>query len=252
MALRVLIADDEPAARDRLRHFLELENDVEIVAECSDGFAALTAIREQSPDLVFLDIRMPSLSGFEVVHQISASAAPPIIFVSAYDSHALEAFNISAVDYLLKPFDRARFQKALRAGREAAKSRLREILSNNSHSAGADAPNGNTADRLAVRCSGKITLLIFKEIQWINGAGNYIEIRAAQKTHLLRQTLGSMADQLPSNFIRISKSQIVNIHWIREMKAKSHGDSVVTLHDRTQLTVTRNYRPALCERLNFR
>ena len=232
------------------RNFLEQENDVEIVAECADGFTALSAIRELSPDLIFLDIRMPSLNGFEVVRRIAAPVA--IIFVSAHDNHAVEAFDISAVDYLLKPFDRERFQKAFRAGREAAESRAPRVPSNTTPQTVSETSEVNAKDRFAVRCSGRITLLIFSEIQWINGAGNYIEIRAGQKTHLLRQTLGSVAEQLPSNFVRISRSQIVNIQWIREMKAKSHGDSVVTLHDGTQLTATRNYRQALRERLNFK
>src|SRR5688572_14408574 len=129
MALRVIIADDEPAARERLRHFLEEESDVEIVAECADGLTALSAIREQVPDLIFLDIRMPALNGFEVIRQISGGTVPPIIFVSAHDNHALEAFDICAVDYLLKPFDRERFRKALRVGREAAQRRSSQVTS---------------------------------------------------------------------------------------------------------------------------
>ena len=258
MALRVIIADDEPAAPERLRQFLEQESDIEIVAECGDGLSALSAIREQAPDLIFLDIRMPAMNGFEVVRQISGGTVPPIIFVSAHDNHALEAFDISAVDYLLKPFDRERFRKALRVGREAVQrrsqqSKLHLAPENSSRTLpqAAEEPVADESDRLAIRCSGKITLLIFSEILWIKGAGNYIEIKAGPKTHLLRQTLGSMTEQLPSIFVRISKSQIVNIQWIRELKAKSHGDSVITLHDGTQLTVTRSYRQALRERLKL-
>ncbi|HVK58903.1 MAG TPA: LytTR family DNA-binding domain-containing protein [Candidatus Kapabacteria bacterium] len=251
MAIRVIIADDEPAARERLRDFLEQESDVQIVAECTDGFTALSAIVEHSPDLIFLDIRMPSMNGFEVIRQIAPRPVPPIIYVSAHGGHALEAFDVSAVDYLLKPFDRARFLKALRLGRDAVQRSVSQKITTlelQTQTADSDECAG---DRLAIRSTGKITLLVFSEILWINGAGNYIEIRVGQKTHLLRQTLSSIALQLPSNFIRISKSQIVNIQLIRELRPKSHGDSILTLHDGTELTVTRSYRQLLREKLKL-
>ncbi len=246
--LSVLIADDEPAARDRLRHFLEKEPDIAIVAECADGISALSAIDEHSPDLVFLDIRMPELNGFEIIRKLRPASVPPIIFVSAHHEHALEAFNFCAVDYLLKPFDRERFRKALTLGREMvlrreADARKQQIATI------ADEVQGNHMDRFAIRSSGKITMMIFSEIIWIEGAGNYVEVHVGEKVHLLRRTLAALEKSLPPEFVRISKSHIVNMNWIRELKPKSHGDCFVTLQNGTKLISTRNYRAALRNRL---
>ena len=251
MALRVLIADDEPAARERLRHLLEKESDIQIVAECADGTSVLSAIREQSPDLVFLDIRMPALNGFDVIRELSPNQVPPVIFVSAQEDHAVEAFNFCAVDYLLKPFDRDRFRKALLLGREAALQR--EAKSKNGVPEREQRPENqeNTTDRLAIRTPGKINLLIFSEILWIQGAGNYVEVHLEKRTHLLRRTLTALENKLPPRFVRISKSHIVNLDWVREIKPKSHGDCFVILQDGTNLTATRNYRTALRNRLGI-
>lgn len=247
MGLRVIIADDEPAARERLRQLLSQEQDVEIVAECDDGQSALAAIRRLAPNLVFLDIRMPELSGLEVVQTLQPEP-PPVIFVSAHDSHAMEAFNIRAVDYLLKPFDRQRFQRALALGREAA-LRRNEAAGLGGVAASENRGRAEGRDRLAIRSSGKVMLLNLADLQWIAGAGNYIELHAGKATHLLRQTLGGMQEKLPPQFVRISKSHIVNIDCIRELKAKSHGDAYVRLADGTQLVVTRSHQGELKRKL---
>ncbi|HEX7861000.1 MAG TPA: LytTR family DNA-binding domain-containing protein [Verrucomicrobiae bacterium] len=250
MALRVLIADDEPAARERLRYFLSMETDVIIVAECCDGQSAVSAIREHEPDLIFLDVRMPTLTGFDVV-RVFAANVPPVIFVSAHHDHAVDAFDFQPVDYLLKPFDRERFRKALKAGREAVArktpSRIKNSLAELDRPADVEANNG----RLAARSAGKITLLIFAEIAWIEGARNYVEVHVGTKTHLLRRTLSSIEKQLPTQFVRISKSHIINLNLVRELKAKSHGDLIATLLDGTELVVTRSYRDALRKKLNL-
>jgi len=252
MALRVLIADDEPAARERLRHFLGEETDIQIVAECADGISVLSAIREHSPDLIFLDIRMPALNGFEVIQKLSPGPVPPVIFVSAHDVHAVEAFNFCAVDYLLKPFDRGRFRKALLLGREAVLHHETIRRTNVLHESEQPSENQeNRTDRLAVRSSGRINLLIFSEIIWIQGAGNYVEVHLEKRTHLLRQTLNRLEKKLPPRFVRISKSHIVNLDWIRELKPKSHGDCFLILRNEMRLIATRNYRVALLDRLKI-
>jgi len=252
MALRVLIADDEPAARERLRHLLEEESDIQIVAECADGISVLSAIREHSPDLILLDIRMPGLSGFEVIRKLSPGLVPPVIFVSAHDDHALEAFDFCAADYLLKPFDRDRFRKALLLGREAVLHRETIQCTNALHeSRQPSEKQENKTDRLAVRSPGKINLLIFSEIIWIQGAGNYVEVHLEKRTLLLRQTLNALEKALPPRFVRISKSHIVNLDWVHELKPKSHGDSFIILQNGTQLIVTRNYRIKLRQKLGI-
>lgn len=251
MALRVLIADDEPAARERLRHFLEKESDIQLVAECADGISALTAIREHSPDLVFLDIRMPALNGFEIIRRLVPEPVPPIIFVSAHEDHAVEAFDFCAVDYLLKPFDRDRFRRALLLGREAVLHRETRSGNGSPEFEQQSENQENTTDRLAVRSPGKIKLLIFSEILWIQGAGNYVEVHLEKQTHLLRQTMNDLEKALPSRFVRISKSHIVNLDWVRELKPKSHGDCFIFLRNETEIIGTRSYRVKLRKKLGM-
>jgi len=251
MTLRVIIADDEPTSRERLRNLLEGESSVKIVAECSDGHSALSAIRQHAPDLVFLDVRMPELSGFEVIRGLAPLPIPPIIFVSAHVDHAAEAFDFCAVDYLLKPFDRGRFRKALLIGREAAARRANEVSDGLPEASSQQVFQDGTKERLAVRSVGKITLLTVSEISLIKGAGNYVEVYAGKAVHLLRGTLSGIEKKLPANFVRVSKSHIVNIEGVRELKPKSHGDSFLTLLNGSQLIVTRTYRQALRDKLSL-
>ena len=247
MPLRVVIADDEPGARELLRDYLSRESEIEIVAECADGKSALAAIRKMAPDLVFLDIQMPELNGLEVIRQLSPANIPVVIFVTAYNQYAIEAFNVSAADYLLKPFDQSRFQKALWTGREKVIQRKR----NSEVVKWASETEGVAKDRIAVRSSGKIILIEFRLIDWIKGAGNYAELHVGEEVHLLRQTLNSLQQKLPEEFARISRTHIVNMTSIRELKAKSHGDCTITLLDGTELIVTRKRRLALRSKLDL-
>lgn len=249
MALRVLIADDEPNARERLREFLSKETNIEVVAECGDGRSALHAIRKTAPDLVFLDVQMPELTAFEIIAQLSPNPIPTIILVTAHPRYAMEAFDVSAVDYLLKPFDHSRFQRALSLGRERVAARTRSQQTLRVREKTGPSVYKRKEDRLIVRSSGRIIPLACSEISWISSAGNYAEIHVGKAVHLLRQTLTSLEDSLPADFVRVSKSCLVNMKFIRELNPKLYGDALVILVDGTQLTATRNYRQHLRSKL---
>ena len=247
MKLRVVIADDERLARERLRELLEAEPGIHIVAECATGTETVLAIREERPDLVLLDVRMPEMDAFEVIRTLGNDHLPAIIFVTAHDQFALRAFEANAADYLLKPFDRDRFRKALHRGRERAKRNTQ------SHSAAevikllAELKKpSKIARRFAIRLGERIFVVKPDEIDWIQGAGNYSELHVGSAVHLLRGTLADLEEQLsPTRFIRISRSLIVNVDRIQEIRAKSHGDYVVVLRDGKTLSATRNHREKL-------
>lgn len=243
--LRVIIVDDEPLARERLRTLLADEHGVDVVAECGDGPAATSAIAALRPDLVFLDIQMPEMDGFEVLAAMPREALPRVIFVTAYDEHALRAFEVHATDYLLKPFDRARFATAFaRARIEISRDRA----------AGAGAGPGvrslldelgtlGTRDRLVVRAAGGVLFLPFAEIRRAEAAGNYVNLYAIGGTHLVRETMASLEQRLdPARFVRISRSTIVGVDHVRSIRPEAHGDAVVTLDDGTAARVSRRYR----------
>jgi two-component system LytT family response regulator len=247
MKVRTLIVDDESLARDRLRQLLQNEPDIEIVGECADGLEAVAAIRQQSPDLLFLDVQMPELDGFGVLESIRAEAAPVIVFVTAHDKFALRAFEVHAVDYLLKPFDRERFQTALRHALAQVKNheggalaqRLTTLLTELK-------PAAPAADRLAIKSAGRVVFVKIKEIDWIEAAHNYIELHLGKESHLLRQTIEAIETRLAAErFVRISRSVIVNLDRIKELQPLFHGEYSVTLHNGTQLTLSRRYRHKL-------
>jgi two-component system LytT family response regulator len=244
---RVLIVDDEPLARDRIRTLLAGDNEVEVVGECADGREAVAAIRELSPDLVFLDIQMPDLDGFGVVGEIGVADMPATVFVTAYDRHALRAFEVAALDYLLKPFDRARFRAAL----DRAQEWLRRDRASN-------APGDLTAlldeiqalrrpsDRIAVKVDGRILLLPIESVDWVEAAGNYSKLHVGKDVHLIRETMASLEAKFDTRrFARIHRSTIVNVERIRELQPHFHGDYIVVLRDGTELTMSRGYRPKL-------
>jgi two-component system LytT family response regulator len=244
MNLRILIADDESLSRKRLRQFLRAEPDTEVVAECASGTEAVEAIRQQSPDLVFLDIRMPELDGFGVLEACLGAREPAVIFVTGHDHYAVRAFEAHAIDYLLKPFDRERLQLALRRARQRLRHGPKAPL---------DLPFAEVLaalevrppglERVTIKSEGRISLVPTSEIDWISGADNYVELHAGKATHLLRTTITRLADQLPSGrFARISRSVLVNLERIREICPKSHGDYLVVLHNGTRLSGSRNYR----------
>lgn len=249
MSLRTLIADDEPTALARLRQLLVREPGIEIVAECTDGFQTLKAIEEKKPHLVFLDIQMPVLDGFEVLEQIQLDLPPSVIFVTAHDHYAVKAFEASALDYLLKPYDVDRFKQALRRALEkiettrknqALKSALQAIRQAN--------PSPRQPARVAIREAGRVIVLNATEIDWVQSADNYVEFHVGTNRHLQRKTIESLAQNLPpEKFLRISRSQIVNVDRIKSIQPLSHGDYAVLLHDGTELRASRKYRQALVE-----
>ena len=248
--VRTLIVDDEPLARERLRTLLQAEADVEIVGECRDGREAVDAIASQTPDLVFLDIQIPELDGFGVIEAVGPEKAPVVVFVTAYDTYALQAFDVHAVDYLLKPFDEERFRKALARARTAVQSRraggevgekLLALLQD------LRAPHGYL-ERLVVKSAGRLFFLRTPEVGWIESAGNYVCLHVGGESHLLRETMTALEAKLdPARFVRIHRTAIVNIDEVKELQPLFHGEYQVLLRDGTQLTLSRGYRDRLQE-----
>lgn len=244
--MRVLIAEDEPLARDRLRTLLEEEDDVQITAECADGRSAVNAIREHDPDLVFLDVSMPELNGFEVIQEIGAAEMPPVIFVTAFDHYAVRAFDAHAVDYVLKPFDQDRFRTAVDRGREALSQRTNGTLDQRLSDLLEGLARPSYLERLAVKSGGKIIFLKTGEVQWIAAEGNYARLHAGKRSYLMRETMSNLENKLdPDRFIRIHRSTIVSTDAIAELEPLFQGDYVVVLRDGTRLTSSRGYRSNL-------
>jgi two-component system LytT family response regulator len=243
---RVVIVDDEPLARVRLHQLLGAEPDVEIVGEYGSGREAAAGIRETRPDLVFLDIQMPDCDGFEVINEVGVEEMPVIVFVTAFDEYALQAFGVHAADYLLKPYDQARFQGAMRQGREHVLSRRAGLGEPAPRPPAEEASGGRYVDRLAIRSSGRVVLVRVEEIDWLESAGNYVSLHLGRKTHLIRETLSGLEKRLdPARFVRIHRCTIVQIDRVRELETYFHGEYKVILQDGTQLTLSRNYRENL-------
>ena len=244
MKLRVLIADDEPLSRERLRELLRAEPGTEVVAECLNGMEAVNAIRQKSPDLVFLDVKMPELDGFGVLEALNGARLPAIIFVTAYDRYALRAFEAHAVDYLLKPFERERFQIALRRAcqRLQAGPGLQSSSSLTDLLASLGAPL-KPLERMTIKSGDRIKLVKVAEIDWVSAADNYVELYVGKTSHLVRITITALAVQLPQDqFVRISRSVLVNVDRIKEIRPKAHGDYLIFLCNGTRLPGSRNYR----------
>jgi len=244
MKIRVLIVDDEPLARQRIRDLLKKDSSFEIVGESGNGIDAISQIQERTPDLVFLDIQMPELNGFEVLETVGVENIPQVIFVTAYDQYALRAFEVHALDYLLKPFDRNRFEEALDRARDHLEmrkngefsTRLREML----HEVKAET---KYLDRLIVKTEGRIFFIKTDEITWIGAAGNYVSLHVSKDEHLVRDTMHGMENKLdPNKFIRIHRSTIVNLERIKEIQPWFNGEYLVILNDDTRLTMSRKYR----------
>jgi two-component system LytT family response regulator len=249
--IRVLIVDDEPLAREMLREMLAADPDVEIVGERSNGREAVEAIRMHSPDLLFLDVQMPEVGGFEVLEALGTSPIPHVIFVTAYDQYAVRAFEVHALDYLMKPYDRERFdiswQRAkTQIAREKDGGRDQRILALLEElKAGS-----RYLERLVIKSGGRIYFLETNEIDWIEAEGNYVSVHCGKKSHLLRETISSLESQLdPRQFLRIHRSSIVRIDRIKELQPWFHGEYHVILQNGTQLMLSRNYREKLQEAL---
>jgi two-component system LytT family response regulator len=250
--IRTLIVDDEPAAREAIATLLAKDPDIVVVGECADGHAAIEAIRQESPDLVFLDIQMPELSGFDVLRRVSAAPLPFVIFVTAYDKHALRAFDVHALDYLLKPYTDERFRTALdHAKREVRRGRLdavsRQLMGLLDH-VGLPETGGPRAyaKRLVIKTEGRVTIVNVVEVDWIEADGDYVKIHADREWHQLRETMKSIEDQLdPRRFVRIHRSTIVNIERIKELQPLFRGEYVAILRSGTKLKVSRGYKSHL-------
>jgi len=251
VTLSAIIVDDEAPARKRLRDLLNDEDDVEIVAECQDGPSAVEAILRHDPDVLFLDVQMPEMDGFEVLSAVGSDRAPTVVFVTAYDRHAVEAFEARALDYLLKPFTRNRFRETLAGVRATSRPDrggqgmggwIEELL---------DAVRDEVR-RIPVRSGSRIRFVDVGEVDWIEGAGNYVILHVAGRQHRVRGSLKGFAAKLDTRrFVRIHHSHIVNLDRLKELQPWSHGEFVVILQDGTQLTSSRTYSDALREILEL-
>ena len=249
--IRTLIVDDEPLARERLASLLSSEPDIEIVGQCRDGEEAVRAIKEGSPDLVFLDVQMPAMDGFEVIEAIGTEKMPLVIFVTAYDQHALRAFQVRALDYVLKPFDRERFQDAVQRARLQIQREETGDLGRRLIALVKDLRRDQPkTDRLVVKSGGRLFFLRTDEIDWIEAAGNYVRLHVGNTSHLLRETMNAIESRMdPEKFFRIHRSRIVNMERIQEMQPWLNGEYAVLLRTGTRLTLSRGYREKLQERL---
>ena len=248
-ALKALIVDDEPVARRRIRALLAEDPDVQVLDECGNGRDAVRLVREGGPDLVFLDIEMPELDGFAVVREIGATRMPMVIFITAHDQYAVDAFRIHAFDYLLKPVERARFHETL----ARAKSRLREgrpeeigaQLTRLLEHLAARAPR---TERVPLKVEGRVLFLSPEEIEWIEADDDHARVHAGGRTYVVRETLSRFEERLPSGrFMRVHRSSIVNVGRIREIQPWFQGDYVIILSDGSKVTTGRSYRQRLQE-----
>jgi two-component system LytT family response regulator len=248
VTLRAIVVDDEPIARKRLRALLASEPRVEIVAECEDGSGALDAVRRLQPDLMFLDVQMPGLDGFDVVELLGADACPAVIFVTAYDKYAMRAFDVHAADYLLKPFARARLGTAVDrasalAGSAENPKRLRALLDT--------IREGQPLRRFLVKTPGRAYAVRVEDVESIESADHYVELRTKTGTHLLRETISAIERRLdPSRFARIHRSTIVNVDRIRELRPAFHGEFVVVLASGRSVHCSRTYAARLTRQLD--
>ena len=259
--IRTIIVDDEPLGRSRIATLLEDEDDIQIVAQCGDGMDALHVIREANPDLLFLDIQIPELTGFELLNSLDRLKPPVVIFVTAHDEFALQAFDVHALDYLLKPFDDERFQQALDRARahlrkkDAAslRRRLRDFLSERQElhpdELVALRP-ARSLSRIVVKQGDRILFIKVDDVDWIEAADYYAKIHVGTSTYLIRETLANLEAQLdPERFVRIHRSTIVNLDRVQEMQPWFHGAFVVLLEDGTELRLSRSRREHLQSRL---
>jgi two-component system, LytTR family, response regulator len=258
--IKTLIVDDEPLARRNLRVLLERDPQIEILDECRNGREAVKAINTHSPDLIFLDIQMPEMDGFDVLARVGPQHIQAIIFVTAFDQYALKAFDVHALDYLLKPFDDERFARALEraksqiAAREInqVSERLLALLEERESERKGSKRDPDYLTRLMIKSSNRMMLLKVDEIDFIEADGNYAKLHSGRKTHLLREKMNDLEGRLdPARFVRIHRSIIVNLERIKEMHPHFNGDYVVVLEDGRQLRLSRTRREQLEARLRI-
>ena len=252
--IRTVIVDDEPAARAAIRSLVSQDPEITVIGEATDGAAALRTIQKDAPELLFLDVQMPGFDGLTVLRSLEHPENLVVVFVTAYDEYALQAFDVHAVDYLLKPFDDARFRRALgRAKQEVrqrrlgvASDRLVNLLDSLSTRDGREAPQGKHLKRLAIKSGGRVSIVPVLDIDWIEAKGDYMRLHAGKSSHLLRETMQRLEEELdPVRFVRIHRSTIVNIDRVKELHPFFKGEYVVQLQDGTQLKLSRGYKEKL-------
>jgi len=253
VSIRAVIVDDEELARRGLRKRLERTPDVEVVAECRNGREAIDALRRVAPDLVFLDVQMPGKSGFDVVQAIGWEACPHIVFVTAHDRYAIRAFQVNALDYLLKPIDDERLEAALQRAREALSRQQDSEFGRRLAALLGDVDRKPPQpERLVVRSGGRVVFVRVREIDWVEATGDYVTLHCAKKSWLVRESLSALESKLGAPFARIHRSSVVNVERIQELQPLDNGEYLVLLRDGTQLKLSRNYRQALPHLLGTR
>lgn len=247
--IRAMIVDDEPLSRRKIREFLKPEADIQVVGECGNGVQAVSAVRSLAPDLLFLDVQMPGMDGFAVLEQLRQERLPFVIFVTAYDKYAVQAFEVHALDYLLKPFHRERFARATERARKQIRAidgdltcQIRELIQELR-------PPARYLERVMIKTAGTVFFLKTEEIDWISAEENYVRLHCGKASYLLRERISGLEAQLdPGRFQRIHRSNIVNLDRIQELHPLSHGDYQVLLKDGTELVLSRGYRERLTGR----
>lgn len=247
--IKTLVVDDEPLAREGITTLLQAARDFTVIGVCANGEEAIEAIESKKPDVVFLDVQMPEIDGFQVLESLDPKHMPTVIFVTAYDQYALRAFDIHAVDYLLKPVDAERFAQSLDRARKRLETKLTNGTDKHLKSLLEELKSKDRKlERLVVKTGGKIFFLRTEEIDWIEAAGDYVKIHLNATEHIIRERISELESKLdPSHFLRIHRSTIVNIDRIKEMQPMFYGDYVVILRNGTQLNLSRTYREKIAK-----
>ena len=259
MNVRALIVDDDEYSRRSIRALLREDAEVDVIGECGSGAEAVSVIRGQRPDLVFLEVRLPGMNGFQLLEEVGAEIAPAAVFVTGDDHYALRAFDVQAVDFLLKPFDDERFFESLKRVKEYLSReeavRLRSRLQSLLEEFRDNSPTGASCrflERLVVRSAGRVAFLKTAEVDWIEAANYYVRLHSGGQAHLLRESMGALEEKLdPEHFLRIHRSTIVNLERVSELRTQPNGDYLVVLVDGTQLKLSRSRRDRVTEVLGM-
>ncbi|HEY0809482.1 MAG TPA: LytTR family DNA-binding domain-containing protein [Longimicrobiales bacterium] len=249
--IRVVVVDDEPIARAGVMRLLGEDPEFTVVGEAASGSEAIRVIEDEDPDVVLLDVQIPEFDGFEVLAHLDRESLPLVVFVTAYDEYALRAFEVSAVDYLLKPFDRERFQAALARVKQQFRTRDTEELQTRVRELLERMRSRGASDRLVVRDSGRVFFLGLNEVDWIEAAGNYVRVHAGKNAHLMRHTISGMLTKLPTTeFLRVSRSAIVNLKRVREVQSLFNGCFVFILQSGERVESSRRFRRQIATALS--
>ncbi len=241
--LRVMVIDDEPLVRNGITKFLKAQSGIELTEQAGDGIEAVRLIEQSRPDLIFLDVQMPEMNGFEVLACLDKVERPAVVFVTAYDRYALKAFEVHAIDYLLKPFDENRLQEALSQVRARLEDRSNGFDDRLSALLTGFEERKNRIERFMVRSGGRIYFVDVDEVSWLEAADNYVRLHAGEKRHLIRDTIKNLEARLdPERFVRIHRSAMINVKLVAEMRPLASGDCDLILKDGTELRVSRSYR----------